>query len=278
MNWHWAQHWADERYHLLKLIGMTALILLAIVGAGFGIGIFQQSEAVRTFASWPPKLLTELGLYGLIAAAFGAALIGFFIGLAVLHGKGPSAAFTDGRRFDWDLMFSGAVLWIVLLVGLAVIDPTTGQSLLKRFGDHDAAAWALLASAGLAVFFIQSGAEEVVFRGYLQPFLAAWFKSTWLGVLVATILFTAAHLGEISVWGIGSVALLGLTLGIAAVRAGTIAPAVGLHVSNNWVQVLASPDVTNASVSQQDFVHVAILCGIWTVWLLYETSGDARAD
>lgn len=273
MNWAWAEMWADERYRLLKLLGMTAIMFVGIAGAGVAIGILQQGEALREFASWPPALTKELGLYGLIAAAFGGCLIAFFIGLALLHGKGPGAAFTDGRPFDWDLMFSGAVLWMVLLAGLVVIDGQTGQDILRRFNDHDAASWALLASLGLLVFTIQAGTEEVVFRGYLQPYLAAWFQNTALGVLVATVIFTALHLGEISVWGIGSVAVLGLTMGIAAVRAGTIAPAVGLHISNNWVQVLASPDITNAGVTQTDFLYSLAVCGIWLLWLLYETSG-----
>lgn len=274
MNWAWAENWADERYRLLKLLGMTAVIIAAIAGAGVGIGMLQQGGALNRVLTWLPALTNELGLYGFVGAAFGATLIGFFIGLAIFHHKGPSAAFTDGRRFDWDLMFSGAVLWMVMLVGLAVIDPQAGQDLARRFAQHDAASWAILASVGLVVFFIQSGTEEVVFRGYLQPYLAAWLNSRSLGILIATVIFTSLHLGEISLWGIGSVALLGLTLGFAALKAGTIAPAVGLHVSNNWLQILASPDLTNASVTQENFIQLCVLCAIWTLWLIYETSGD----
>jgi hypothetical protein len=273
MNWAWAQMWADERYRLLKLLGMTAMMFAGIAGAGVAIGIAQQSGALQQFAVWPPGLTKELGLYGLIAAAFGGALIAFFIGLALLHGKGPGAAFTDGRPFDWDLMFSGAVLWIVMIYGLTLIDPNAGQEILRRFGDHDAMSWLILASLGLLVFTIQSGAEEVIFRGYLQPYLAAWMNSRVLALIVATAIFTALHLGDISLWGIASIALLGLTLGISAMRAGTIAPAVGLHISNNWLGVLAASDITNAGVTQQDFVYLTGMCAIWTLWLLWETSG-----
>ena len=270
--------WSDERYRLLKLLGMVAVMFAAIAAAGVGIGVLQQSGAFNAALSWPPALTKELGLYGLIAAAFGATLIGFFIGLGLFHRKGPGAAFTDGRPFDWDLMFSGAVLWMVLLIGLAIADGETGAQILRRFNDHDAWSWVILASLGLVVFFVQSGTEEVVFRGYLQPYLAAWLGSRWIAILLATAMFTVLHLGEISVWGIASVALLGLTLGVATLRAGTIAPAVGLHVSNNWLQVLASPDITNATVRQQDFQQLIVLCAIWTMWLLYETSGDRDAN
>lgn len=277
MNWAWAEMWADERYRLLKLLGMTAFMVVAIVGAGIAIGVAQQTGAFAPVLKWPPGLVKELGLYGLIAAVFGAALIGFFIGMAVLHRKGPGAAFTDGRPFDWDLMFSGAVLWIVMLYGLTFIDPEAGQEILRRFAAHDATSWIILASLGLIVFTIQSGAEEVIFRGYLQPYLAAWMNSRFLALLLATMIFTVLHLGEISTWGIASVALLGLTLGVAAMRAGTIAPAVGLHIANNWLGVLAAPDITNSSVSQQDFTYLVAMCALWTLWLYWETSGEREA-
>ncbi|MEX5563802.1 type II CAAX endopeptidase family protein [Pseudophaeobacter sp. 1A16562] len=108
--------------------------------------------------------------------------------------------------------------------------------------------WLSLLPVSLLVVLIQTSAEEIVFRGYIQQGLAARFKSPAVWILGPSALFALGHYlpaeaGEnallITLWaGVFSCMMADLTA-----RAGTLGPAIAVHFFNNVTALLvfASP-------------------------------------
>ncbi|SDE05164.1 CPBP family intramembrane glutamic endopeptidase [Ruegeria marina] len=105
------------------------------------------------------------------------------------------------------------------------------------------ARWLLLLPLSLLAIGIQTGAEEILFRGYIQQALAARFRSPLVWMVVPSLLFALGHYlpaeaGDnavlIAVWSF----VFGLLTADITARAGTLGPAIALHMFNNMVALL----------------------------------------
>ncbi|PPB82411.1 hypothetical protein LV82_00341 [Albidovulum inexpectatum] len=107
----------------------------------------------------------------------------------------------------------------------------------------DVAQFLLFLPFALIGLLIQTGGEELVFRGYLQSQLAARFRAPliWLGL--PALLFGLGHhmpgayganASAITVWAI----LFGLLAGDLTARTGNLGAAMALHFVNNAVAML----------------------------------------
>ncbi|EBA17540.1 CAAX amino terminal protease family protein [Roseobacter sp. SK209-2-6] len=155
---------------------------------------------------------------------------------------------------DWPLFvfqFRRVLLGMFLLMGVVFLLPPydMGEPLRPNlaFGD-----WLLLLPLSLLGVLIQTGAEEIVFRGYFQQALAARFKSPLIWLLLPSVLFGLGHYmpaeaGEnawlICLWA----TVFGLLMADLTARSGTLGPAIAVHFANNIVALLliASPDSLN---------------------------------
>lgn len=72
--------------------------------------------------------------------------------------------------------------------------------------------------------------EEVLFRGALQPLLVNWTRKPWLGILIASIVFSAVHF---SYFGFLPRIALGLILGYLFYYGGNLWYSILLHFLNN---------------------------------------------
>lgn len=92
---------------------------------------------------------------------------------------------------------------------------------------------------GLAAITVQAGAEEVYFRGWLQPVLArAWGAP--VAVLLTSIAFAGLHImgGARAPVSLLNLFLGGVMFGLLALRGGGIAAALGAHVAWNATEQL----------------------------------------
>lgn len=103
--------------------------------------------------------------------------------------------------------------------------------------------WALFLPVALAGIAVQTGAEELVFRGYLQGQLAARFAFAplWLGL--PSLIFGMAHyapqeMGEQTWLIVASTTLFGLVAADMTARTGSLGLAWGLHFANNVLAIL----------------------------------------
>lgn len=86
----------------------------------------------------------------------------------------------------------------------------------------------------LAVAFAPAVAEELLFRGLLQPALVKRVGPA-LGVALASLIFGAIHVDPPQATG---AALIGLVLGYVSYRSGSLWPAMAAHAANNGLSVL----------------------------------------
>lgn len=107
----------------------------------------------------------------------------------------------------------------------------------------DLARWIALLAPALIAIFIQTSAEEVLFRGYMQQQLAARFTSPLVWLLVPSVIFGLAHYAPetygsnawfVVIWA----AMFGLLAADLTARSGTLGPAIALHFVTNVSAIL----------------------------------------
>lgn len=103
--------------------------------------------------------------------------------------------------------------------------------------------WAAFLPLALLGLLLQTGAEELVFRGYVQGVLAARGLPTLVWMGVPSILFGMAHFTPqamgANVWiVVASTALFGLAASDLTARSGALGLAWGLHFANNLLAIV----------------------------------------
>ena len=100
-----------------------------------------------------------------------------------------------------------------------------------------AAAPLVALTAGLSVTTFQVAAEEVCFRGWLQPSLCARWGPR-VGLAVTAALFAAMHLinGGATLIVVANLLLAGLLFGLLALRTGGLWAPVAAHLGWNWTE------------------------------------------
>lgn len=156
--------------------------------------------------------------------------------MKIIHGRSIRDLLGVERRLLWsDFARSASV---TLLVGFVLgpiallIDPT-----IER-GSASLSSWLAAAPLLLVALLLQSSAEEILFRGYLQQKLAARFATPLIWLVLPTALFTLGHWESGASTAInlaGLFIILGFSLSMTwlLVASGNLAAAMGAHFGNN---------------------------------------------
>lgn len=181
----------------------------------------------------PAALLLVLGSF--IFATLGVALAARLIqrrSLATVIGPQAVAL----RQF-WRVLRAMVLLSLVILV-LPPYD--LGAPLIANL---PLAQWLTLLPLSVVAVLIQTSAEEILFRGYLQQGLAARFRSPLIWMGLPSLLFAAGHYSPatagdnamlIAAWALA----FGLLTADLTARSGTLGPAIALHFFNNFAALL----------------------------------------
>lgn len=123
----------------------------------------------------------------------------------------------------------------IVMMGAAVLIATMGGALdFEGFSFHGSIGMLILFILG---WMIQGLSEEVVFRGYFLVSLGAKHHA-WIAVLVSSIAFSMAHLGNdgVTVLSIGNLVLYGVFAAIYFLRTDSIWGIAALHSFWNCAQ------------------------------------------
>ncbi|PCJ06444.1 MAG: CPBP family intramembrane metalloprotease domain-containing protein [Rhodobacteraceae bacterium] len=112
--------------------------------------------------------------------------------------------------------------------------------------------WLALLPLSLLALLVQTSAEEILFRGYIQQSLAARFRHPLIWLVLPSVLFALGHYlpaeaGEnallITLWA----GVFGVLMADLTARAGTVGPAIAVHLFNNFTALvlIASPTSLN---------------------------------
>ena len=182
-------------------------------------------------------LLFQLGLLGLAAAMV----------VIIVHNRRPATLI--GPFGLAVRQFSAVLFMLVILTAVLWVLPPYDMEVGTLSRNMDFSRWIVLLPIAIIAVLVQIGAEEVLFRGYLQQQLAARFRSPLFWMILPSILFGAGHyLPEsagsnaftIAVWA----TVFGLLMADLTARAGTLGPAMAVHFSNNISAMVltATPD------------------------------------
>ncbi|MDO6584854.1 CPBP family intramembrane metalloprotease [Salipiger sp. 1_MG-2023] len=241
-----------RRTSLPRLAMGLGLAVALTVGIGQGLlALAEQVLSAQTHAALIGQMRrgdTALGMYALLFST-GAMGMAALITARLVHGR-------RGRSLLGPLplalrQFGRAALALlliqVLLMGLLMLWPPwpmAAQMLPAMALDR----WALLLPLTLLALLVQTGSEELLFRGYLQSQLAARLSRPWVWLLLPSALFGLGHwapgiyggnAGLVTLWAV----LFGLAAADLTARTGTLGPALALHLMNNLVAVaVAAPN------------------------------------
>ena len=221
------------------LIGvLLALVVYALGFVALG-GVFvarfgldnAQAELGRIFLSESPT-----GTLLILATFFGMAL-GPLLAARLLHKRSFGSVFGPMHRTLRDFAIAAAIclgLYALLLLIPSEASPAPNLAL---------SVWLPLLPLALAGILLQTGAEEVLFRGYLQQQLAARFASPLIWMVLPSVLFALGHyqpelMGDNAWLIVVAVGLFAILAADLTAVTGSIGAAWGFHFANNTVGIL----------------------------------------
>ncbi|MEI6678056.1 MAG: CPBP family intramembrane glutamic endopeptidase [Mariniphaga sp.] len=237
----------EGRNDIGRWIAMTVIVLFVwqIVGAvplGILIALKMDEnpdlepnlENPLDFTSYDISQTTG---FILMMIPFILALIAMWILMNPIHERPMLSAITGHSRFRWKRLLWGAGTWGILLTIYAVFATITGiQKIIFQFNP---ATLFTLAAVSLLFIPLQSGFEEVFFRGYLMQGLAKLLKYRWLPLLITALIFGAIHFANPEVKAYGALITIpqyiwfGIFFGICVLMDEGLELAWGVHLTNN---------------------------------------------
>ncbi|WP_299937098.1 CPBP family intramembrane glutamic endopeptidase [uncultured Pelagimonas sp.] len=210
--------------HFALIQGVFA-VLRALMSAE---GYFDLVSSIQR-ADTATALLAVLILTGSMG-------LGAIVASEMVHGR--SFASLIGPRMAMLRQFKLVLrpLAILLAISLLLLTLVGGRDLLPGvpFGT-----WMQLLPLTVLALLIQTGAEELVFRGYLQSQLAARFGNPAVWIFVPSLIFAVLHYqpevyGENARFFVIWSFLFGVLAADLTARTGTLGPAIAIHFANNF--------------------------------------------
>ncbi len=226
--------------------GLTTVITVCVLWAAALFLVIQaltgglEPDLLQAAESPLATVVFLLLIVGLGAGTWVAGLMWHRRGLGALIGRGPRTL----RDFTLAVLVTWTLAGLAWAVFLPFSDPLTPNLPFAQ--------WIRWLPVALVVILLQTGSEELLFRGYLQSQLAARFRATWIWMLVPACMFGALHFvpGEAVGPGliyVASTTLFGVIAADLTARSGSIGAAWGLHFANNCMALLVIVYVGAAS-------------------------------
>jgi CAAX protease family protein len=206
--------------------------LLALVISLFVGQIFSVVGAVLIASQSVAATIVKTTFFGFIVSFLLIPLLPM-----LLNGRPWWSIAMPARRIETTNLVIGvciAVTTMAALNGVAyLLEPE-----VFRFAGFDPASWIPMLPIIALAFFVQASTEEMVYRGYLAQFVAAFARNPLLILGVPAFVFALPHYGNVA-GASGFLSLLpymvmGLMYGLLAWRSGSLWMSAGVHLGNNW--------------------------------------------
>lgn len=162
--------------------------------------------------------------------------LGVWIATRFLHREAFGNVLGIAKRIqvnDFTKGFVAVALTSILSeVLIYMLDPTLVRTALGI------GTWLVFLAPILLLCFVQTSAEELLFRGYLPRHLANRFRSPWIWALLPSAAFIGLHLTpDMSIWQftlvVVSIGLLTALMMFLVWLTGNLGAAFGVHMGNN---------------------------------------------
>ena len=230
---------ARARPELWRLVAglVLATVLAFAMTAGFHavLGNLLPRDVAADLASGrtPAGLLLLLGGFVFVA-------LGVMVAAQLLQGRDPLGMIGPVRVAARQFL---AVFRLLVLIGAAILLLPPYDVGPPMQANLDPVTWVMLLPVSLLAVLVQTGTEELLFRGYFQQSLAARFRSPIIWMGVPSIVFALGHYvpaqaGENALLIAAWAGAFGLLMADLTARAGTLGPAIAVHMFNNCVAIL----------------------------------------
>ncbi len=209
---------------LLIYLGGISLILVAlypVLGPLDYFGWVMQLAGPTT--PWPTLVLL---------ASFAGLFLGTIVAAPACHYRSPGSLFGPADETRRTFAVTLAVLVPIYAVALSAT-----WALTRPVANMELAVWARFLPLALPLILLQTTAEELLFRGYLQQQLAARFRARAIWMGLPAVIFAALHWNPQA--GANAWAIVGATFAFALIAAdltektGSLGAAMALHFLNN---------------------------------------------
>ncbi len=226
---HYPQIWRILLGIVVTLVVYFGPILLLFIGVGllYPERVFEIQTMLEV-PDTPQAMFILLSTFFFMGLGAVAAASVHRRGLASLVGPFRPAC----RNFSRAVLGVGAIFLITgFIVSLVMADDPIPSLPIGT--------WLSYMPLALPLLLVQTGAEELLFRGYLMQALAARFKSAIIWMGIPTVLFGLAHFNgaidpKLTVLLICATGLFGLVAADLTRITGNLGAAIGFHFINNF--------------------------------------------
>lgn len=217
------------------LVGLVMVVVGMIAWLGILFGALALVLGTADALDWLGRLAAPVtpARALLLLSSFVGMGLGTVLAAKLVHRRRPGTLIGPGRRASRDFVISAGVVAGIYGISLAV---WSGAATPEP--NLPVPVWIAVLPLALLGIWVQTGAEELLFRGYLMQQVAARFGSRWLAYLLPSAIFGLLHLDPATMgtnaWPIvASTALVGLLAADLTYVTGTLGAAWGLHFANN---------------------------------------------
>ncbi|MEJ6390056.1 CPBP family intramembrane glutamic endopeptidase [Gymnodinialimonas ulvae] len=223
---------------ILGMITVVACYALGLIGIVMLVAVIAGPQYLTEF-------LTNLELGVPLGPTGTLLLLATFLGMAL----GPMLAVTLLHKRQMRTLF-GAIprtlrhfLVAMVVCALAYALSFFLSSSTDLTAGTSPTIWLSFLPLALVGVLLQTGAEEILFRGYIQQQLAARFRSAIVWMVLPSVLFGALHwqpamMGDNAIYVVAAATLFGLLAADLTAKTGSIGAAWGFHFANNVVAIL----------------------------------------
>jgi membrane protease YdiL (CAAX protease family) len=220
---------------------LVALVASQVIGA-IPLGLAIILSGAKNIGTSPAQIIEATGLSKNLFLVL--MLIPFIIGLIclvaiikTLHGRTFKDTTTGANKFRFNRFLKGFLLWFFLyMLMMGTFYFLNPENFVFNFQPEQ---FFILILISFLLIPIQTGFEEVLFRGYLMQGFYLLTKDKWKAVIITGVLFAAIHglNPEVKAFGLGlamgQYMLFGLMFGFITVMDDGIELAWGAHAANN---------------------------------------------
>ncbi|MCV2881669.1 CPBP family intramembrane glutamic endopeptidase [Actibacterium sp. XHP0104] len=210
----------------LAVVAMMVVVMFPITGPFEYFGWLQGLPTGATPGHVIFLLLTFIGMG-----------LGPIIAAPACHARHPGTLF--GPAGDTARGFFQVLMVLIPLQALGFLATWKFFEPLPNLPLGD---WLRFLPLALPLVLIQTSAEEILFRGYLQQQLAARFAARWVWMGLPALIFTAGHWSPEAgnnAWGILiAIMVFALIAADLTEQTGSLGAAMGLHFCNNVMAML----------------------------------------
>ena len=261
-------------------VGCSILMMILLAPSVFGDS--ESSELMGAMMASGPFA------YATFLLVFPASLIALYLGQRFIHKRSILSLHTAAKKIRWSRGMQAFLITWIVLGALTAVGHFSGLSPINT--NFDAGRFVVYALISLIFLPMQSGTEEIIFRGYLNQKFTHFLKNKWIAFAITSALFAAMHLSNpeatkgaedgILLLTMSSYFIFGFVACLMVWMDDGLESAIGFHAANNTFaaifvnyegSVLPTPSLFMATPNTIIDVPTTLLATLLIAAILYKT-------